>query len=112
MSEPRMPGILELTPLNPAFNDNPHALLDPLRTQCPVHRDKDAGVFLLSKHADVRGTLSDTSMWRAPTLAEEAAVLTRAQRDQRVDGVTVPEDEFNANILTLDDPDHKRIREP
>ena len=61
-----LPGILALTPLNPDFNENPHALLDPLRAQCPVHRDQAAGVFILTRHADVRSTLSDTSMWRGP----------------------------------------------
>jgi cytochrome P450 len=109
---PKLPGILELTPMNPAFNENPHALLDPLREQCPVHRDTAAGVFVLTRHGDVRSTLSDTSMWRGPARAEEAAVLTRAQLDRRLEGVTVPQDEFNANILMLDEPDHMRIREP
>ena len=112
MAETKLPGILELTPMNPAFNENPHALLDPLRSECPVHRDTMAGVFVLTRHADVRGTLSDTTMWRGPTRAEEAAVFTRGQLDRREDGMTVPQDEFNANILMLDEPDHMRIREP
>jgi cytochrome P450 len=112
VAETKLPGILELTPMNPVFNENPHALLDPLRSESPVHRDTMAGVFLLTRHADVRGTLSDTSMWRGPTRAEEAAVLTRAQLERRDEGVTVPQDEFNANILMLDEPDHMRIREP
>lgn len=112
MAETKLPGILELTPMNPAFNENPHVLLDRLRNECPVHRDTMAGVFVLTRHGDVRSTLSDTTMWRGPTRAEEAAVLTRAQLDRREEGVTVPEDEFNANILMLDEPDHMRIREP
>jgi len=112
VAEEKLPGILELTPMNPSFNDNPHVLLDRLRSECPVHRDTMAGVFLVSRHADVRGTLSDTTMWRGPTRAEEAAVFTRGQLDRREDGVTVPEDEFNANILMMDEPDHMRIREP
>jgi len=112
VAETKLPGILELTPMNPAFNENPHLLLDRLRSECPVHRDTIAGVFLVTRHADVRGALSDTTMWRGPTRAEEAAVFTRGQLDRREDGVTVPEDEFNANILMLDEPDHMRIREP
>ena len=112
MAEEKLPGILELTPMNPSFNDNPHVLLDRLRSECPVHRDTMAGVFVVSRHADVRGTLSDTTMWRGPTRAEEAAVFTRGQLDRREDGVTVPQDEFNANILMMDEPEHMRIREP
>lgn len=112
MAETKLPGILELTPMNPAYNENPHVLLDQLRNECPVHRDTTAGVFVLTRHGDVRNTLSDTTMWRGPMRAEEAAVLTRLQLDRREEGVTVPEDEFNANILMMDEPDHMRIREP
>ncbi len=112
MSEQKLPGILELTPMNPAFNANPHVLLDTLREQCPVHRDTAAGVFVLTQHGDVRSTLSDTSMWRGPDRAEEAAVLTRAQLERKIDGITVPDDELNANILMMDEPRHMRIREP
>jgi cytochrome P450 len=112
MTEEKLPGILELTPVNPAFNQNPHALLDKLRDACPVHRDASAGVFVLTRHSDVRGVLSDTSMWRGPDRAEEAAVLTRAILQSRPEGLTVAEDEERSGILLMDEPDHMRIREP
>jgi len=107
-----LPSVLDLTPLNPAFNENPHALLDRLRSECPVHRDTTAGLFLLTRYADVRGVLSDTTMWRGPDRAEEAAVLTRAILNQNMEGRTVPSDENGAGILLMDEPDHMRIREP
>jgi cytochrome P450 len=107
-----LPTVLDLTPLNPTFNENPHALLDRLRTECPVNRDERAGLFLLTRYADVRGVLSDTSMWRGPERAEEAAVLTRAILNQNLPGRTVPADEDGAGILLMDEPDHMRIREP
>lgn len=113
MSETRLPGILELTPLNPAFNDDPHALLAPLREQCPVHRDQMAGVFILSKHADVRGTLSDTSMLRAPENAEEAAIMTRRGVGAAPPpGLEIAPDQPRHSILTMDEPEHMRVREP
>lgn len=112
MAEEKLPGILELTPLNPAFNQNPHAMLDTLREQCPVHRDKGAGVFVLTKHADVRGVLSDTSMWRSPERAEEEAVVTRAILQARPDGLQVDDEEERSGILMMDEPDHMRIRGP
>ena len=107
-----LPSVLELTPLNPAFNENPHALLDRLRSECPVKRDEQAGLFLLTRYADVRGVLSDTSMWRGPERAEEGAMLTRAILNQNMEGRTVPDDENGAGILLMDEPDHMRIREP
>jgi cytochrome P450 len=107
-----LPGIFELTPMNPAFNDDPHKLLDRLRGECPVHRDAKAGAFLLTRHADVRGVLSDTTMWRAPEHAEEAAMLEVGLRNQRIAGLTAPPGETRTSILMLDDPDHARIRTP
>lgn len=112
MADERLPGILELTPGNPAFNENPHALLDTLREKCPVHRDEMAGLFVLTKHADVRGVLSDTSMWRSPERAEEAAVVTRAILSSRPEGLNVDEEEERSGILMMDEPEHMRIRAP
>jgi len=107
-----LPNVFDLTPLNPTFNENPHALLDRLRSECPVRRDTTAGLFLLTRYADVRGILSDTSMWRGPERAEEGAMLTRAILNQNLEGRTVPADEDGAGILLMDEPDHMRIREP
>jgi hypothetical protein len=112
MTMSELPGVFQLTPMNPDFNANPHALLDKLREQCPVHRDKAAGVFVLTRHTDVRGVLSDTSMWRSPERAEEAAVVTRAILAGRPEGLTVDEDEERSGILMMDEPDHMRIRGP
>jgi len=107
-----LPKIFDLTPLNPAFNENPHALLDRLREQAPVYRDEVAGAFVLTRHADVRGVLSDTTLWRSPERAEEAAVLQKAIQNQVIEGLDIPEDEGRRGILLMDDPDHARIRTP
>ena len=112
MSENKLPGLFDLTPLNPAYSDNPHAMLDRLRKECPAHRDNAAGAFILTRYADVRGVVSDTSMWRGPDRAEEEAVVARALADQKVEGLTIPEDEARSGILLMDEPDHMRIREP
>jgi len=112
MTNEPLPGVFQLTPLNPAFNENPHALLDRLRSECPVHRDEVAGTFLLTRYADVRAVVSDASLWRGAEHAEDAAVIQKAAREERLEGMTVPDDELRTNILTLDDPDHARIRTP
>ncbi|MGA9796886.1 MAG: cytochrome P450 [Rhizomicrobium sp.] len=112
MSDKPLPSVFELTPLNPQFNADPHKLLDRLRSECPVHRDNQAGTFLLTRYADVRGVVSDTSMWRGPDRAVETEHMSRALREQRVEGLTIPPDEIGSGILLMDEPDHMRIREP
>jgi len=111
MAQDDLPSVFELTPLNPNFNQNPHALLDKLRDKCPVHRDEVAGTFVLTRYADVRGTLSDTTMWRDPARAEEAAILPRRLLDPPPPGLEVHEGS-DSSILLSDDPDHARIRNP
>ena len=99
--------VLALTPLNPAFRDDPYAMLESLRTHHPVMRDEAAGVFFLSRHEDVRRILTDLTLWRSPEMAEAAAVLTRRGLDEEpTDGPR------NPTILLMDDPDHARIRNP
>jgi cytochrome P450 len=101
------PSILQLTALNPAFREDPHAMLDDLRAAHPVLRDPMAGAFFLTRHEDVRGVVTDLTLWRDPHRAEEAAVLARRVIDaQGADG------ERRMSILTMDDPDHGRIRPP
>ena len=104
------PHVLELTPLNPAFRDDPHVMLDKLRAEHPVMRDEAAGVFFLTRHEDVRGVLTDLTLWRDPAKAEEAAVLSRRILDQTVEGLEPTERQ--QSILLMDDPDHARIRPP
>lgn len=111
MSDQPLPGILELTPLNPEFNPDPHKLLDRLRSECPVHRDEGAGTFFMTRYADVRAIVSDTTQWRDPDRAEPAAVLAKRIREERVEGIEF-QDEGRNGILLLDDPDHGRIRKP
>ncbi|HVZ91524.1 MAG TPA: cytochrome P450 [Rhizomicrobium sp.] len=112
MSDRPLPGVFQLTPLNPDFSADPHKLLDRLRSASPVHRDTQAGTFILTRHADVRGVLSDTTMWRGPERAEEAALIQRALVEQRIEGMEIPEDELRSGILLMDEPDHMRIRAP
>jgi cytochrome P450 len=111
MSQETLPTILELTPLNPEFNANPHKLLDRLREQCPVRHDEGAGTFIMTRYADVRGIVSDTTQWRDPDRAEPGAVLAKRIRQERVEGIENEED-GRSGILLLDDPDHGRIRKP
>ena len=103
------PSIFELTPLNPAYRDDPHALLDALRSECPVRRDQTGGTVILTRYADARAVVGDRSLWRDPLKAEEAAVLQR--RFAAAVDPSLPRTS-TTSILMLDDPDHARVRQP
>jgi hypothetical protein len=109
MADEPLPTIFELTPLNPKFRAEPHEVLDDLRARCPVHRDETSGSFILTRYNDIRGLVSDRSLWRDPMNAEEAAVLQRRFADPGLEGQPRGE---TTSILMLDDPDHARIRQP
>jgi cytochrome P450 len=106
MTDQPLPTLFELTPLNPTYKADPHALLRPLRAQCPVRRDA-TGEVIMTRYEDVRGLVSDRTLWRDPMRADPS---TRLQPlPPQPEGVPRSE---TASILTLDDPDHARIRQP
>ena len=109
MSEKPIPSIFELTPLNEAYRVDPHAMLDDLRSRCPVHRDAVSGSVVFSRYGDVRSVVNDRQLWRDPVRAEEGAILQRrfvAEADPNLPRTST------TSILMLDDPDHSRIRHP
>jgi cytochrome P450 len=105
-----LPSLFELTPLNPRFREDPHALLTPLREKCPVHRDTVAGTTLISRYADVRGLISDRTLWRDPMRSDDTNAFK--QRIEAERAAMANEGPSGPSILMLDDPDHARIRTP
>ncbi|MES1991769.1 MAG: cytochrome P450 [Pseudomonadota bacterium] len=109
MTKDPLPSLFDLTPLNETYRAEPHVLLRDLRERCPVHHDPVSGLFVLTRYADVRGIVSDLTIWRDPRLAEEAATMMKMQIS--ADQTDVPRSEATS-ILFLDSPDHERIRVP
>ncbi len=104
-----LPSMLQLTPMNPAYRDDPHAVLADLRMRAPVHHDSATGGVLLTRYADVRGVLNDRTLWRDPLRANADSIMTRrfvAQVDPSLPRTST------TSILMLDDPDHARVRQP
>ncbi len=99
MTDVGLPEGMALTPLDPAFRDRPHEVLDALRAAAPVHVDRTFERFYLTRHADVRAVLNDRS------LAVDPRKLREGSR-QRPD----PDGDFDLSMLRLDDPDHRRLR--
>ena len=109
MTERPLPSILELTPYNAQFREDPHVVLDDLRDRAPVHHDAATGSTLFSRYEDVRAVVNDRELWRDPLRAEETAVLQR--RFTEGYDPSVPRTS-TTSILMLDDPDHARVRQP
>ena len=109
MSERPLPSILELTPYNAQFRDDPHVVLDDLRERAPAHHDPSTGSTLFTRYEDVRGIVNDRTLWRDLIRAEEAAVMQR--RFVSAVDPSLPRTS-TTSILMLDDPDHARVRQP
>ena len=109
MADEPLPGLLQLTPLNAAYQADPHVVLDDLRARCPVHHDAEAGSFVLTRYEDIRPLVSDLTLWRDPLNAGDEAYLNRRFTELPPEGVPRGE---TTSILMLDDPDHARIRQP
>ncbi len=106
-----LPNLLSLTPLNPQFLADPHALYDQLRTQCPVRRDEGAGTFLVAGFKTTRDVLSDRTLWKRPDKASHDAVAYRRLIEFSVEDPATGECR-PSTILLMDDPDHARVRAP
>ncbi|HZK99182.1 MAG TPA: cytochrome P450 [Caulobacteraceae bacterium] len=109
MTDKPLPTMLELTPFNAVYQADPHVVLDDLRSRRPAHADPTSGSLLLTRYADVRAVVNDRDLWRDPMKAEEGAVMQRRFAERAPEGV--PRTHVTS-ILTLDDPDHGRIRQP
>ncbi|ADV84859.1 cytochrome P450 [Terriglobus saanensis] len=89
------------SPIDPTFQDNPHAIYDPLRATEPIFHDTKLNRVVLTRAKDVGEVLNDRE-----TLADPRKSLpdAYARRVFRVD------ENFRPNMLRMDDPDHKRVR--
>jgi cytochrome P450 len=95
---------LQLTALDPTYRADPYPRLRHAREECPVRRDAFFGAVQLTRYADVRGVLTDRTLWRDPMLADDNSLAKRraVEQGESRDGVR--------SILTSDDPDHGRVR--
>jgi cytochrome P450 len=97
-------SIVETSAFDPVARTNPHERLKDLREQCPVLRDEPVKTWLLTRYEDVRETVNDRSLWRHWSRSEKGALLRRMDDDEERDRVD--------SILSLDEPDHSRVRLP
>lgn len=101
-------SLIQLSAFDPVSREDPHARMKPLREQCPVWRDETAKTWVVSRYADVRAIVSDNTLWRNGIHAEEGSFARFLVKQEKMD---LPPGE-RQSILTMDDPDHARIRTP
>jgi cytochrome P450 len=105
------PAMLQLTPLNPDYRDDPHAILARLRERHPVFRDDMAGSYVVSRFKLAREVLNDRSMLRGPDKADPPGAFTQRLVENMDTDVETGERRFYS-ILLMDEPHHSRVRKP
>jgi cytochrome P450 len=105
------PNIAQLTPYNPQYREDPYSLLAEVRGRCPIFHDEMMGSYVLTRYNDIRPLVSDRTLWRDPLNGEQDAMVKRFGEEALAEALAGVRSE-NSSILTLDDPDHARIRQP
>ena len=108
---PSPPSMLQLTPLNPDYRDDPHAMLARLRERHPVFRDEMAGSFVVSRFKQARELLNDRTMLRGPDKVDPPGAFTQRLVDIMDAEPETGEQRFYS-ILLMDEPHHSRVRAP
>jgi cytochrome P450 len=105
------PTIAQLTPYNPQYREDPYAVLADVRGRCPIFHDAMTENFVLTRYNDIRPLVSDRTLWRDGFRGDEE-VLKRQLGEEAFAAAQVAVRSETNSILTLDDPDHARIRQP
>ncbi|ADV84860.1 cytochrome P450 [Terriglobus saanensis] len=90
-----------INPIDPKFNENPHATYDPLRSTDPVYRDTVLNRILVTRAKEVGEILQDRQI---PCDPRKTLPDAYARRTFWVD------ENYKPSLLRMDDPDHKRVR--
>ncbi|MBX3429920.1 MAG: cytochrome P450 [Hyphomonadaceae bacterium] len=111
MADETPPPILQLTPLNPAFRDDPHALYRRLRESHSVYRDDVAGSHVITRYRLAREVLNDRTMLRGPDKVDPPGPFNQRLMESFD---TDPEtgERRTYSILLMDEPHHSRVRPP
>jgi cytochrome P450 len=104
------PPILQLTPLNPDFRDDPLALYRRVRGHT-AYRDDMAGSYVVTRFKEAREILNDRTMLRGPDKAEPPGAFSARLIENMDTDAETGERRFYS-ILLMDEPHHSRVRPP
>ncbi len=97
-----LPLGLALTPLNPAYQQDPFTLLDQVREAGRIIHDPQFGRYIVGRFEDVYAVLNDRDLAVDPRKATENTFSARIAR--------IEESGREPSMLFLDPPDHTRLR--
>ncbi len=101
---PKIPLGMELLPMNPAYQEDPFALLDRVREADRIVHDPALGRYIVSRFDDVYAVLNDRSMSVDPRKAANNTFDTMFAE------MTADGSEREPSMLFLDPPEHDRLR--
>lgn len=101
-TEAELPLGIRLTPLDDAYREDPYPILAELRRRAPVVRDEEFGQWILTRHDDCERVLRDLSFWVDYRKSNENSLYERNFSKEL---------EREPSMLSLDDPEHKRLRQ-
>lgn len=96
---------MKLSPMNPAYQENPFTLLDEVRESARIHHDEMLGRYMVARFDDVYAILNDRELMVDPRKAAEGTfnrIFNRAEMMENRD--------VEPSMLFLDPPDHTRLR--
>ncbi len=97
-----LPLGLALTPLNPAYQEDPFTLLDQVREAGRNIADPQLGRHIVGRFEDVQAILNDRDLAVDPRKATENSFSARLRR--------IEDSGREPSMLFLDPPDHTRLR--
>jgi cytochrome P450 len=98
-----LPQGIQLTPIDPAFRNDPYEILKDLRERAPVHEDRELVRFMFTRHDDVKALLHDREFSTDPRKANPGTFSREVIGSTLRDGEKPP-------MLLMDEPDHRRLR--
>jgi hypothetical protein len=96
------PTLETVRAFNPEFRNNPHPILDEIRSTHPVLVDESTKTVILTRAADIAHLINDRNIDADPRKSSPDSVLRQVFR---------VDENFRPSLLRMDDPDHKRVRD-
>jgi len=100
--------MFEYSEINPDLRADPHSRFDPQRRERPIERDAMIPAYLLSAYGIGREALMDRSLSRNFDDASPQNIVI--SNVKRLNAAMAAEFGPHESMLTLDDPDHARVR--